>query len=219
MELSELIKFCTIFNQHNYDFEKIVPYLDQIQWKSLKKLLSSLKNKNISKYPIYSGFDLHHFMVDSLISQNKLDLYLTINNFQICDDTADYNTQVNCLQQCYTNQKCFSSIKFYKSCQFGLFLNQFDLVHKKAVLYGVEQRSKLQIFKDLQISYTYAKKHTLLGKFVKNFPRLQYLDWSFDKFFRHRNELKKIFNPNNVNYKHIQFYWSQYPSYSCMCNY
>jgi hypothetical protein len=208
MDLKNFIDFCKKFHEKNYDVNQMDAEIRNLKWKPLKdQLLKTQKIKPNTK-KVLEGIPLHNYMETT--SLEAVQLYnlgeKVLNNYD--ENCYNYTDNLRYLKNLYEDQKLLTTFKFFKSCQFGIILLNFCSSYKKAL---EEKKETIPLYKKIQgfgINASYARKHEILGKLAKDYPRLKLLNWSFDRFYKHRNEIIKLLDKKNVIYKDIQLYWS-----------
>lgn len=211
MELEEFVKFCKSFHSKNYDINKMKAEIRNLKWKPLKTVLNkNIKNKQKNVPKVLKGKTLHENMKKSILSTHKInELYESFCKVKLNLICNDYEESLKNIKQITDEQPFFKMYNFFKTCQLGISLLYFNNFHREASNMKKETKTKKEKLKDLGISDTYARKLEILGKLVIEYPKLKFVNWSFDKFYKNRKNIEILFNKNNTEHIDIQKFWKE----------
>jgi hypothetical protein len=212
MDLENFTDFCKKFHEKNYDVHQMDTEISNLKWKPLKNELLKIRKMKPDTKKVQEklyGIYLHEYMVSTCLEVLQLHNIGTkiLNNYD--ENCYNYSENLNCLKNLYEEQKLLTTFKFFKSCQFGIILLNFCSSYKNALEEKIETIPLYKKIQEFGINASYARKHEILGKLAKDYPRLKLLNWSFDRFYKQRNEIINLLDKNNVKFKDIQIYWSQ----------
>jgi hypothetical protein len=206
--IDELITFCKVFAEKGYKLDNMSEHVENIKYKPLKMLLKKLKSEKIpkSKKQNLEGDKLNSLLKKKLMNEKHIQKLSKIMVHE--KDCKNYEESLKNLKIQYEAGSNLKLFKFYNTCIFSVSLVNFNKFYEEAHKTRSEKLSKKEIFKKINISDSYARKCQILGKIVMKYPKLKYLNWSFDQFYENRKNILKLLDNVNEENKDIQSFWA-----------